>query len=176
MLKKLKRAIIAANTLLASDTSATPTFDDVAFMLQMYDEHRTNNVKQVVDTVTGEINNVAFSDPTSFNSVFDMIVLLNYIATPADAVDERTHWIFNDRIDAEGNVDRNHGTNTNLNEIVHTPYAEFDRQTLLKNDLNARTTAIALADILGFYALPDTGLSAFPDWIELVPENATRCL
>ena len=170
--EEVKRAIIAANTLLASDTSATPTLDDVAFMLQMYDEHRTNNVKQVVDTVTGEINNVAFSDPTSFNSVFDMTVLLNYIATPEDAVDERTHWIFGDKFDAGGNrISFQPDVNT-LIALDFLPYEGFDRQTLLKNDLNARTTAIALADILGFYALPETGLSAFPDWIELAPENA----
>ena len=166
--EEVKRAIIAANTLLASDTSATPTLDDVAFMLQMYDEHRTNNVKQVVDTVTGEINNVAFSDPTSFNSVFDMTVLLNYIATPEDAVDERTNWVFNDKFDANRNRVSN---DTLLRAITFTPHQGLDRRALLETDENARTTAIALADILGFYALPETGLSVLPDWVESVPEE-----
>ena len=154
--EETKRAVAAMNVLLRSDDSATPSVDDTLWMLNMYREHRIDNIQEIQKN-NGETIRYGMSDPTSFNSLFDMVVLLNYISTPKDTEITEKVWTENDSF--------------NLSLKSQSPYTPaLDRQELLRTDKHARTTAIAIADILGLHALPLQGLSAETEARSLLPD------
>ena len=162
--EEVKRTLVAANVLFSSTHASTPDSKHILFLLDMYREHRRNNIQTFTDKEGNHVRH-GHSDPTSFNSTADMTVLLNYIATPKGTVKEKTEWDFGEKtvhVDCGGGDSR-------LERINSMPYwVDFDRQTLLEKDRDARTTVIALADMLSFYALPETGLSTHAAWIDRV--------
>ena len=86
--EELKRTLIATETLLDSRAGANPTLDDLLWSMDMYREHRRNNTEQGWDIAE---NNLAlpFSDPTRFNSVHDILIVQNYLATDDAQREER---------------------------------------------------------------------------------------
>ena len=85
----MKRAVIAANVALGSGVGNGIALEDITQMFELYREHRVNNIENF------EGRRVAFSDPTNFNSVFDMAVVLNYLGWEENG-EERQRMLKND--------------------------------------------------------------------------------
>ena len=69
--EEVKRTLVAANTLARFPHAFAPDKETLFSVLEMYKEHREDNVD--------EQTSIAFSDPTSFNSVFDIGIVLNFL-------------------------------------------------------------------------------------------------
>ena len=94
--EELKRTLIAANTLLTSRAGAKPTLEDVLWSMELYREHRRNNTEQGW-SIAGNNLALPFSDPTRFNSVHDILIVQNYLATKyAQHHEERRERLKND--------------------------------------------------------------------------------
>ncbi len=93
--EEFKRTLIATETLLDSRAGANPTLDDLLWTMDMYREHRSNNTEQGWSITE---NNLAlpFSDPTRFNSVHDILIVQNYLATDDEQREERRELLEND--------------------------------------------------------------------------------
>ncbi len=87
--EEVKRAVIAANVALGSGVGNGIALEDITQMFELYREHRVNNIENF------EGRRVAFSDPTNFNSVFDMAVVLNYLGWEENG-EERQRMLKND--------------------------------------------------------------------------------
>ena len=94
--EELKRTLIAANTLLASRAGAKPTLEDVLWSMDLYREHRRNNTEQGWSIAENNLV-LPFSDPTRFNSVHDIIIVQNYLATDDEQREERRERLENDQ-------------------------------------------------------------------------------
>ena len=91
--EEVKRAFVATNFLLSVEDGGNPSLDDMLWMLDMYREHRVNNIEEY------EGRRIGFSDPTNFNSVFDMIIMANYVSWQDDQQAERLQ-LLRDDVDA----------------------------------------------------------------------------
>ena len=94
--EELKRTLIATETLLDSRAGAKPTLEDVLWSMELYREHRRNNTEPGWSIAE---NNLAlpFSDPTRFNSVHDILIVQNYLATNDAQHEERRERLKNDQ-------------------------------------------------------------------------------